>query len=165
MRAVLVIVIHVRAKSSPEMAFAKNDHAVETLAPDGPDDSLCVRILPRALRCGDNFFDTHCPESGSELFAVDPVTITKQITWCFVPRKRFGQLPSGPRRRRIRGDGEVDNLPAFMSPHDEAPEEPERDCRHHESLRRPVAVLPSVEISNASRAGTLGGASGSPSRA
>ena len=108
------------------MAFAKNDHAVETLAPDGPDDSLCVRILPRALRCGDNFFDTHCPESGSELFAVDPVTITKQITWCFVPRKRFGQLPSGPRGTWIRCDGKVDNFTTLVPQYDKALEELKR---------------------------------------
>ena len=123
---VFVIIAPVRAKDAPEMAFAKNDHAVETLAPDGPDDSLCVRILPRALRCGDNFFGTHCPESSSEVFAVDPVTITKQIAWCFVPRKRLGQLPCGPHGTWTRCDGKVDNFTTLVPQYDKAVEELKR---------------------------------------
>jgi hypothetical protein len=41
-----MVVVPVRGEDTTQMALVKDDEVVETLAPDRPDDSLDIRILP-----------------------------------------------------------------------------------------------------------------------
>jgi len=134
--SVLVIVIPVRAKEAPEMAFAKNDHVVEALAANGADDSLDVWILPRTSRRGDDFFDSHGADPSCELFAVDRIAIPQQVARSFVPRECLGDLSSSSCRTGMIRDAEVDDLPTLMSQHDEAVEQLKRDGRYDEKVDR-----------------------------
>jgi hypothetical protein len=129
-----VIVAHVRAKEVPQMVFPEHDHVIETLSPDGPNDSFDVRILPRTTRRTDDFFDAHRLDPSDELAAVDPISIAEQVARSFVPRECLGHLSSGPGCGRVRGDGEMNDLSAFMAQHDETVEESKRDCRHDEKV-------------------------------
>ena len=42
-----VVVVHVPAEDSPQVSLVQDDHVVEALAPNAPDDALDVAVLPR----------------------------------------------------------------------------------------------------------------------
>jgi hypothetical protein len=46
MRPCSVVIVLVRREDAVQMALVEDDEVVETLAPDRPDDSLDIRILP-----------------------------------------------------------------------------------------------------------------------
>jgi len=123
---VLVIIGEVSPNDPSELIFTEHDHMIETLPTNRADESLGVWILPRTSRCCENFLYTHGLDFPRELFAIDPVTIAKEVARRFVPRKRFGQLPSGPRGTWIRCDGKVDNFTTLVPQYDKAVEELKR---------------------------------------
>jgi hypothetical protein len=51
------------------MPLAQDDHVVQTLVPNGSDQSLCIRILPEAGRTTDDLADAHawCPRQISPI--------------------------------------------------------------------------------------------------
>ena len=54
-----VIIGDIARKQAAQMSLAQNDDVIQTLAAEGSDQSLRVRILPGAGRGGHNFGDTH----------------------------------------------------------------------------------------------------------
>jgi len=68
-------------------------------------------ILPRALRCGQDFGDAHVTEAIPETFTVDLVPVSDQVAWRSVFGERFQDLLSGPSCRRMPGHVEM-NHPA-----------------------------------------------------
>jgi hypothetical protein len=55
----LIVVDLVVRESLEQMALAKRDDAVSAFTPDGSDDALDVRILPRRFPGTDHLFDSH----------------------------------------------------------------------------------------------------------
>ena len=52
-RACLIVVIQIRPQQMTEMALTKDNHVVNTLPPDRPDQPLRIAVLPRRPRgCG-----------------------------------------------------------------------------------------------------------------
>jgi len=47
------------------------------------------------------------------------IAIVDEIAWYRVEGKRFAKLLRGPRRRRVVGDRDMNDAPAFMREHDE----------------------------------------------
>jgi len=58
-RAGPVILREVCGEDSSKVTLAENDDMVQALAANRADKSLCERILPRALRGGEDFTDAH----------------------------------------------------------------------------------------------------------
>jgi len=56
MRAGLMIIIEVPPQCAFEMLGVEDDEMVQTLAPNGADESLCVGILPRAVGRREDLF-------------------------------------------------------------------------------------------------------------
>ncbi len=71
------------------MPLAQDDHVVQTLAPNGSDQSLCIRILPGAGRTTDDLADAHAGDPAPEHVAVNGVTIPQQPSRCRVVGERF----------------------------------------------------------------------------
>ncbi len=46
-RPAVVVIGHVILEDPPQVLISENDQMVEALAPDRPDDSLSIRVLPR----------------------------------------------------------------------------------------------------------------------
>ena len=100
------------------MLLSKHDHVVHALASEGAHQPFCKRILPRALRCGQDFGDVHDSEAMAETFPIDRVPISDQIWWRRVIGERFQNLLRGPSRRRMLGYVEMHDAPAMMRQHD-----------------------------------------------
>jgi hypothetical protein len=66
-----VVVREVAGQGMAQVAFAKDDDMIETLAPDRADEPLREGVLPRALRGGPDFTDTHALYTFAEGMAVD----------------------------------------------------------------------------------------------
>jgi len=74
-----VIVREVARQDAAQMAVAQDEDVIEALAPDRTDEPFREGILPGATRGREDFLDVHAPDSASELFAVDLVTIAQEI--------------------------------------------------------------------------------------
>jgi hypothetical protein len=57
------------------VAVAEDDNVVETVAPDRADQAFGERILPRAVRCREDFVDVHALHAVPKVLAVDLVTV------------------------------------------------------------------------------------------
>src|SRR4030095_11059906 len=107
MRAGPMIIGQIRGQQMSEMPVAEDDRVVETFAPEGSDQSLSIRILPKARRTGDHLADAHAGYSAPEYIAVDGVAIAEQPSRRCVRRKRFNHLLRRPRRRGVFRDVEM----------------------------------------------------------
>ena len=136
-----VVVTDVGAENPPQMAFTENNDVVQAFSPDGPDDPLDVRILPRRAWGSQHFIDTHSLHPSSEVVPVNPVTVTQQITRGCVPRKRFDELLRCPCSRGMLSDVEVDDVTATMGEHDEDEEHSESHGRDGEEIDGHQVVL------------------------
>ena len=100
------------------MTLAHDDHVVQTLAPDGSDPSLCIRILPRAGRTGDNLAYAHAGDAAPEHVATDGVAIPQQPSRCRAVRERFNHLLRRPRSRGMFRDVDIDDSAALLGEQD-----------------------------------------------
>ena len=55
----LVVVHQVPTQDANQAGFIHDDHVIETLAPDGTDEPLRIRVLPRGTSGGAEFLDAH----------------------------------------------------------------------------------------------------------
>src|SRR6516225_7070895 len=101
------------------MVFAENDYMVETLAADGTDQSLEVCILPGTPRRRDDFRDLHYRHSQPKLFAIDPVTISKQEARGGLVRESLDDPLRSPSGRRMLCHVEVQYATPVVRQHDE----------------------------------------------
>jgi hypothetical protein len=76
-------------QDSSQMLLSQNDHVIQALASDGAHQPFRKRILPRALRCGQDFGGTQISEAIAEAFPIDLVPISNQISRCRVIGERF----------------------------------------------------------------------------
>src|SRR5262245_28426171 len=95
-------------EGSAQMPLAQHDEVVETVAADGADKALHVRILPGRLGRNQYLFDPQVLDAVPKVLAVDAVAITKKITGRLIIRKRLGHLPGDPDGRRMIGHMKVD---------------------------------------------------------
>ena len=100
------------------MLLSQHDHVIHALASDGAHQPFRKRILPRALRRGQDFGDVHVSEAMTETFPIDLVPVSDQIAWRRVFGERFQDLLSGPSRRRMLRHVEMHDAPAMMRQHD-----------------------------------------------
>src|SRR5262245_768478 len=82
-----LVVIDVSREHTPQVPLVQGDEMVQTLAPDGSDQSLSVRILPRARRSAHDFADAHTGHMAPERITVDGVPVSHKPSWCGVVRK------------------------------------------------------------------------------
>jgi len=108
----------------------------EALAPHRADESFGEGILPPAVWRGWHVSESHARDAVSEHGAVDPVAIAEERGGGGVVREGVDELLSGPAGGGMRGDVEVDDVPAVVSEHDENEEHPQARRRHGEDVER-----------------------------
>ncbi len=113
-RARSVVVTKVAAQDSSQMTLVEDHHVVQAFAPNGADDALDIRVLPRGTGCDENRLDPESVDPASEVMAVDAVAVTDQIPRCRVPGERFDELSAGPVGRGMLGDVEVNDAPSVV---------------------------------------------------
>ncbi len=145
MRPGHVVVADVIAEDLSEMILAEDDQVVLAFAPDRPDDSLGVGVLPGRLRGADDLLDAQPRQAMTEAIAVDGVPITEQISelgsFCW---EGFDDLLGGPCGGGMGGDVEVEDSPAVMGEDHETEEQAEGGGRDDEEIAgyRSAEVIP-----------------------
>jgi hypothetical protein len=79
------------------MALVQDDHVVQAVEADTPNQPFDVGILPRTPGSNEHFFDPHMPHPLPKRGAIDAVPITQEISWGLVPRESVHDLLRGPR--------------------------------------------------------------------
>jgi len=101
MRSVTMIIFEIRTKNVFQVIFVQYDDMVCTFSPDRADHPFNKRVLPRALRGREHFFDTHVFHSIAKENTIDRIPIPHQILWRRIPGKGFHDLLGCPLGRRI----------------------------------------------------------------
>ena len=91
-----VIVRDVAGQDAAQVLFTKDEDVIETLAPDGADEPLRERVLPRAVRRGQDFTDSHALHALPEHVTVDRVSIAEEVERGGVVREGVHDLLGGP---------------------------------------------------------------------
>src|SRR5262249_39632743 len=124
-RADLMVVSEVVGQEAVEVSLAKNEHMVQALAPDRPDETLRERILPRAVWRREDLLGAQALHAVPKWLTVDLVAVAEEIGGGGVVRERVHELLSGPGGGGMLGDVEVDDPSAVVGEHDEDEEDAE----------------------------------------
>src|SRR6266581_216390 len=119
MRSGFVVIAKVTFKNAAQMSVVENDHVIDALATDTSDDSLRIWILPRASWSRSHFPNAHSPDPVLEVFPIDSVSITNQITGRLIFWKCFDNLLCRPSCGRMFGDIEVKHSASLMRQNNE----------------------------------------------
>src|SRR5262245_28948496 len=104
-----MVVREVGSQEPPEMALVQDNHVIQALTTDAPDEPLDIGVLPRTSWGDEHFFNPHIPHPLPKRSAVNAVPIVQQIAWCFFPRKRVHHLLGSPLGSRMFRQIEVDD--------------------------------------------------------
>ena len=109
----------VASQGAAQVPFAKDEHVIQTLAPDGANEPLRKGVLPRALRRREDLSDPHALHALLEHVTVDCVAIVEEVGRGGVVREGVHELLGRPGGAGMLGDIEVEDAAAVVSEHDE----------------------------------------------
>ena len=120
-----------------KVTLAKHDHMIEHLSPQGSDESLHERILPRtSIGCA-NFLYATAVQKRSYAVAVDAVIVPEKILGLQAKGHRFTQLLDDPIHIRMSCHREVYDLTSTVIKHKENIQRGEVDGRDGEEIDGP----------------------------
>ena len=122
------VIIEIAYKRILEVSFIQHDDVIQTLPADGPDDSLCVRVLPGTPGSNQHFINFHTVHPLLEVVPVHLVAIAKKILGYRIVWKSLHDLLRSPFGCRVLGHIEMDESAPMMREHDQ-------DEEHLESHR------------------------------
>jgi hypothetical protein len=117
-RASPMIVADVAGQDATQVSLPEDEDMIQALAPDRADAPLREGILPRAVRRGKDFLDTHPLHAVPKLLAVDLVVVAEEIGRGGVVGEGVDDLLSSPVGGGMLGDVEVYDPSAMVSEHD-----------------------------------------------
>src|SRR5262249_22805243 len=132
----LMVVGEVADQDTAEVSLAEDEHVIQALPPDRADESLHERVLPRALRRGENFLDFHALHAMPKWLTVDAVAVAEEVGRGGLVREGVDKLLSGPDGGGMLGHVEVDDPSAVVSEHDENEEDAESGGGHRKEVNR-----------------------------
>ena len=135
-----VIVREVAAQDAAQVPFAKDDDMIETLAPDRADEPLREWVLPRAVRRGQDFTDSHALHTLPEDVAVDRVAIAEEMGRRGVVREGVHDLLGGPGGGGVLGHVEVEDAPPMVGQDNEDEEDVQVSGGNGEAVDRDEIV-------------------------
>src|SRR4030095_12114998 len=97
---------------------------------------LSVWILPRTLRCRQDFFHSQRVNSQTKLIAVNAIPIAEEITGRLSIGERLDDLLRRPGRSRMLGHIEMQHLATTMFQHDKYEQYLHRERRHSKEVDR-----------------------------
>ena len=122
-----------------EVSFAKDNHMVNALPPDRPDQPLRISVLPRRPRGYRSISDSHGANTPNKWLTIGSVAIADEITGSLVPSAGLDQLLGDPFRGWMHGA--EPQKPAPVMPQDEQTiQKPERNRRHYEQVNRGLSL-------------------------
>ena len=117
------------------MARVQDDHVVQAVAADTPDESFDVGVLPRSPGSNQYFFNAHMPHPLPKRGAVDTISVSQEIPWRLVLGEGVHDLLHCPRCRGMLSDGNMDDPPAVMSQDQQDEQDLARHGRHDKEIQ------------------------------
>jgi hypothetical protein len=96
------------------MFSVDDDHVIEAFAPDTANQTLQVATLPWTSWGYPNLLDAHTFNSSNEVVPVNSVSISQEISWRSVLRKRLQNLLCRPDRGRMICNIEMQDAPTVV---------------------------------------------------
>jgi hypothetical protein len=115
MRPPLVIIGQEEHEGASEGSLIPDDHVIETLSPQGPDQALDERVLPRATRGSHDFLDTKTLQQATHVGSVAAVAIPQEVRRCGLVWKGFPDLLPRPGGGRMVGHVEMNDASGFSA--------------------------------------------------
>ena len=116
------------------MPLMEDDHMVQTLPADTPNQPLHKGILPRTPGGDQDLFDPHVPHALPKGRSVNVIPIAKEVRRDAVPRTYLQHLLGGPLCRGVLGYIEVHDATPLMSQYHEHKEQFVSDRRHDKEI-------------------------------
>jgi hypothetical protein len=116
------------------VGLAPDDHVIEELAADRPDETLDVAVHSRRSDRSLDGADPETPNSAGELLSIGSVAVSDQELRSGVPRKSVDGLLAEPEGGRVRRHVREDEAPALEGENNEDAEDLESDCRDREEI-------------------------------
>ncbi len=124
-----IVITKIACQDPFQLTLVQDDDVIQAVAPDAPDHSFRISILPRAPRSRQDLIDIDAFDALTELTPIDTIAIPDQVFRCRVERKRLNGLLTTPMRCWACGDIEMDNLAPMMR-------QDHQDVQHPEPYRR-----------------------------
>ena len=141
MRSVVMIIFEIRRQNVSQVTLVQHNDMVCTFSSDRSNFPFNKRILPRALRGRDYFFEAHVFHSIAKEDAIDRIPVSHQIFWRSVPGEGLYDLLCCPLGRRILGYIEMhDFAPAVAKDHQNE-QNIESNCRNGEKIDRTLVCM------------------------
>lgn len=129
----------VSGQQAAQMRLAQDDDVIQTLAAEGSDQSLRVRMLPGTGRGRHDVRDAHAGDAAPEHVAVDRVTIPHEPSRRGVVGKGFNDLLRRPCGRGRGCDRQVDDSSALVREQHDDEQHVSREGRDREEVHRDQA--------------------------
>lgn len=97
------------------MCLPDNDQMIQTFLSDRSDQPFDIGVLPGRAWCRRAIPDAHASDPSLEHLPIDGIAIANKVSGRRVPRKGLEELAGDPIRRRIGGDGDMNQLAPFMA--------------------------------------------------
>ena len=123
MCARLMVIREVADEDATQVPFTEDEHVIQTLPPDRPDEALREGILPWAVRGREDFLDPQARHAAPKRLAVDLVAVVEERGWGGVVREGVHDLLGGPVGGGMLCDVEVQDATALVGKHDEDEED------------------------------------------
>jgi len=114
-------------------SLVRDDHVIQALSSDRPDNALDVSILPGRARRGSNGLDVQAGDGGRDT-SEDCIAIVQEIRGRLVVWESIAKLLRRPGPCRMLRNGYVNDPPTLVGEDDEHEEHSERDSRHDEEV-------------------------------
>ena len=108
------VVIEIVLEDSTQPGLMEDNDVVQAFAPNGTDEPFDIGILPRALRCSQDFVNAHPFRRLAEFLSVRAVAVAQEIPRRTIPRESLEKLTRRPFRSRVRGYREMHGTSALM---------------------------------------------------
>jgi hypothetical protein len=132
----LMVIGEVAAQDAAQVSLSEDEHVIQRLASDRPDQALSERVLPRAVWRRDDFVDPHALHAMPRWLTVDVVAVVEEVGRRGLVREGVHDLLGGPVGGGVLGHVEVDDTPAVMGEHDEDEEDTQAGGGYCEEIDR-----------------------------
>src|SRR6202048_1352606 len=138
-----LIVVHVGQQHMAQVAFAEHHDMIEAFPADRADQPFCVCVLPGRTRRHRAVSNADRSNAADKYLSVCTIAIPDQVSRDLLPAASLRELIGDPFGCWICSNSEPQQLPPAMTHNQQAIEQPERDCRHHEQVHRgdPISMV------------------------
>jgi len=136
----LVVISHIGLHDTPQLIWMQYQEEIKTLPSERADESLTYGVSSGSFERGPELFYQAASGYLRKQLAILLVIVPNQIPWSSAPRRCLSQLLGHPGIGWVAGDGEVDDLPGFVSDDNEDVKGSEEQVIYDRKITRPYLM-------------------------